>query len=217
MDVDPAATPTPPASHGPPHRPHSHSPRPPADPPASLAPKCPAKAAVWFVDAHAEMTCTDLDCHFHALIAAWTRVEAASRYESGSTKLSTTGRPVQVKTWVAHAQGKRPCDTSIPDVAVYAAGWQLWWDALQPAWRKRDGNGKWSVDGGYGRDGKEWGPLYQWGPNGTLNVVASLYFWGIAVRESTGPSKDLWEEAVLDVVWMLEGLAQYYEMWNGKF
>jgi hypothetical protein len=100
---------------------------------------------------------------------------------------------------------------------AYTTGWQVWWDSLQPAWRTKDAEGAWSVSGDYGDGGKEWGSLFQWGQNGILNIVASLYFWGVAVRESTPELQSVWEECVLDVVWMLEGLATYYEMWNCKF
>jgi hypothetical protein len=185
--------------------------------PVSVAPKCLPNAATWFVDAHAQMTKVELGCHFHALIAAWVWVEAASRYEQGPSKLSTINRPVQVKNWIAKERGKQPCDTSVPDPVAYAAGWQVWWDSLQPAWRTKDAEGAWSVSSDYGDGGKEWGPLFQWGQNGILNIVASLYFWGVAVRESTPELQSVWEECVLDVVWMLEGLATYYEMWNCKF
>jgi hypothetical protein len=73
------------------------------------------------------------------------------------------------------------------------------------------------VTGGYGVNGNEWGPLYQWGVNGMLSLVASLFFWGCAVRQSDGEIYSLWEKAVLDVGWMLEGLAIYYEKFNRKF
>jgi hypothetical protein len=55
--------------------------------PISVVPKCPPNAATWFVDTHAQMTKVELGCHFHALIAAWVWVEAASRYKQGPTKL----------------------------------------------------------------------------------------------------------------------------------
>ncbi|KAJ7867029.1 hypothetical protein B0H13DRAFT_1516023, partial [Mycena leptocephala] len=80
-----------------------------------------------------------------------------------------------------------------------------WWDSLQPVWRTKGADGTWSVTGGYGGDGKEWGPLFQWGQNGTLNIVASLFFWGVAVQ-STPESQSVWEDSVLDVAWILEGL-----------
>ncbi|KAJ7156552.1 hypothetical protein C8R43DRAFT_883837, partial [Mycena crocata] len=171
---------------------------------------CPAKAAQWFVDAHAEMTKEDLGPHFNAVVAAWTRMEAASKYKAGPTLLPTKGRPVQVTNWINRGQrGKRHCDTTVADPEAYEQQWQGWWDSLQPGWRTLDGDGCWSKTE-YGEQGKEWGALYQWGVNGTLSVLASLYFWGYAVR-SDSTRRLPWEAAVNDVAWMLEGMATYYE------
>jgi hypothetical protein len=163
------------------------------------------------------MTKEHLGCHFNAVLAAWIRVEAASKYESGPTTLSKTGRPEIITRWISRLRGKRACDTTIEDPAAYAVTWQGWWDTLQPKWRKKDADGAWSVTGGYGVNGNEWGPLYQWGVNGMLSLVASLFFWGCAVRQSDDEMYSLWEKAVLDVGWMLEGLAIYYEKFNRKF
>ncbi|KAJ7886965.1 hypothetical protein B0H13DRAFT_1889025 [Mycena leptocephala] len=180
-------------------------------------PQCPTKAAPWFIHAHEQVTKEHLGCHFNAVLAAWIRVEAASKYESGPTTLGKTGRPEIITTWISRLRGKRTCDTSIADPAAYAVTWQNWWDTLQPKWRKKDTDGAWSMTGGYGPNGNEWGPLYQWGVNGTLSLVASLFFWGCAVCQSDGEMYGLWEKAVLDVGWMLEGLAIYYEKFNRRF
>ncbi|KAJ7903971.1 hypothetical protein B0H13DRAFT_2334985 [Mycena leptocephala] len=177
----------------------------------------PRGAAPWFIHAHEQVTKEHLGCHFNAVLAAWIRVEAASKYESGPTTLSKTGRPEIITTWISRLRGKRTCDTSIADPAAYAVTWQNWWDTLQPKWRKKDTDGAWSMTGGYGPNGNEWGPLYQWGVNGTLSLVASLFFWGCAVCQSDGEMYGLWEKAVLDVGWMLEGLAIYYEKFNRRF
>ncbi|KAJ7044912.1 hypothetical protein C8F04DRAFT_1250155 [Mycena alexandri] len=184
--------------------------------PSSLPPPpaCPEKAPAWFVDAHAQMSHTALGPHFNAVLAAWIRVEAASRFEHGPTKLSAKNRPKQVANWIARARAKS-AGTTVHDPVAYAKEWQLWWDSLQPEWRTRDEDQGWSVSGGYGGDGKEWGPLFHWGVNGVLSVVASLYFWGIACADED--SKSMWESAASDVGWMLEGLAIYYEKWNRKF
>ncbi|KAJ7919706.1 hypothetical protein B0H13DRAFT_1523398, partial [Mycena leptocephala] len=165
---------------------------------------CPTDALPWFLHAHGQVTQQDLGCHYHALLGAWIRVEYASRFENSPTNLSTKGRPTQVGNWVAGLRGKRKCDVAVPNPADYAAGWQRWWDSLQPAWRKKGKDGKWTTDE-YGEGGREWGPLYQWGVNGMLNVVASLYFWGSAVAGGVD-SEDMrtWEEAVGDVTWMME-------------
>jgi hypothetical protein len=69
----------------------------------------------------------------------------------------------------------------------------------------------------YGKAGREWGPLYQWGVNGTLSIVASLYFWGRGVVDGEDALLREWEAAVVDVTWMLEGMAAYYELFKGRF
>ncbi|KAJ7666212.1 hypothetical protein DFH06DRAFT_985083 [Mycena polygramma] len=187
-------------------------------PAASQTPKCPAGAAQWFTQAHSQVTKEDLGCHFHAVLEAWTRMEAAAKYESSTVKLPKTHRPAQVDTWISRARGKRPADTTVHNPAAYAVGWQKWWDSLQPKWRTKDADGSWSTSDPYGGpNSQEWGNLYTWGANGTLSVVVSLYFWGVAVSQSEGEAQSLWEKAVLDVGWMLEGMAIYYEKFNHRF
>ncbi|KAJ7710042.1 hypothetical protein B0H16DRAFT_1745777 [Mycena metata] len=124
-------------------------------------PGCPPDVPAWFSGAYAEMTATALGPHFNAVLAAWIRIEAASRYEHADTKLLTKHRPKQVGTWIARGRTKA-ADTTVRDPRVYAAQWQLWWDGLRPAWRTRDKDGVWSVTGEYGGSGKEWGALFQW-------------------------------------------------------
>ncbi|KAK7000640.1 hypothetical protein R3P38DRAFT_3218926 [Favolaschia claudopus] len=175
---------------------------------------CPARAPKWFVDAHALMTAEDLDCHYRAVVAAWTRMEEVSRFERGPTNLPHKLRPQQVSTWIT--RNRRDAPPPVQNPAEYAAIWQAWWDSLQPSWRVRDEDGQWSTTSGYGQGGREWGPLYHWGVNGVLSIVASLYCWGQAVREDHD-MRVVWEAAVCDVVWILEGMATYYEMFKGKF
>ncbi|KAJ6518242.1 hypothetical protein C8R47DRAFT_959865 [Mycena vitilis] len=191
----------------------------PPTPPAALPP-CPADAAPWFVQARGEMVESDLGPHFHALIAAWTRIEYASCFQNGPTNLSAKGRPKQVGLWIANGRlvngRKRRADVEISDASAYALGWQEWWDRLQPKWRKRAKDGTWSVEGRY--DGQDWGPLYHWGVNGVLNLVASLCFWGRCVlANQVASDRRVWEVAVDDVTWMMEGMAVYYERFNRKF
>jgi hypothetical protein len=49
-----------------------------------------------------------------------------------------------------------------------------------------------------------------------LSIVASLYFWGHVVHEKSELCAQ-WDAAVGDVVWVLEGMAVYYEMFKCKF
>ncbi|KAJ6448363.1 hypothetical protein C8R45DRAFT_1133146 [Mycena sanguinolenta] len=181
--------------------------------PSTFAP-CPPKAAKWFADAHAAMTRVDLGCHYHALVDVWARMEEASRFEHGPTNLPSKFRPIQVTTWISRS--RRGIEPSVTDPSRYAIDWQVWWDSLQPSWRKKNANGEWIVVDGYGGGGREWGPLYQWGVNGVLSIVASLSFWGQAVQD-TPELRLQWERAVVDVGWMFEGMAKYYEMFKGKF
>ncbi|KAJ7700210.1 hypothetical protein B0H16DRAFT_1348823, partial [Mycena metata] len=178
--------------------------------------RCPPDAPLWFVNARSEVTEEKLGCHFDGLIAAWTRIEYASRFEHGPTNLSAKGRPKQVGRWVADGRQKKPrTDLSVPDPDGYAVEWRAWWDTLQPTWRIKGVDGIWSMDG-YGK-GDEWGPLYQWGVNGVLNIVASLYFWGCAISEDDSKRLRDWESAVIDVTWMMEGMAVYYEKFKRRF
>ncbi|KAK6971922.1 hypothetical protein R3P38DRAFT_2813181 [Favolaschia claudopus] len=191
----------------------------PAAPPASqplptTLPPCPAAAAKWFSDAYAAMTRVELGFNYQALIIAWARMEKASRYEHGPTNLSSKLRPAEVSTWIT--RGRRGYEPVVRNPAEYAKAWQKWWDSLQPEWRTKDTDGAWSVVSGYGGGGREWGPLYQWGVNGVLSIVASLCFWGRAVVDDS-VSRMTWEAAVGDVVWIFEGMATYYEMFKGKF
>ena len=170
------------------------------------------------MEARSEITKVDLGCHFHALVAAWTCVEAASRWENSGTNLSSKGRPKQVGNWIATGRGKRGTPPRVADPVAFAQEWANWWDSLQPEWRVKRKDGTWSTDGGYGKDGKDWGPLYQWGVNGTLSILAALYFWGCRiVDDKSAERKEVWEAAVNDVVWILEGMTIYYEMFNKRF
>ncbi|KAJ7889307.1 hypothetical protein B0H14DRAFT_2561806 [Mycena olivaceomarginata] len=83
---------------------------------------CPPQAASWFADAHAAMTKVDLGCHYHALVAAWTRIEQASRFEHGPTNLSPKGRPKQVTAWINRL--RKGTEPVFDDPETYAIQWQ---------------------------------------------------------------------------------------------
>ncbi|KAJ7817890.1 hypothetical protein B0H13DRAFT_2134198, partial [Mycena leptocephala] len=105
-----------------------------------LAP-CPSKAPAWFVDARAQVTAVNLGCHFHTLLAAWTCVEAASRFEHGPTNLSSKLCPSEVSVWVSNQRGKRGEEPRVTDACAYAKRWQPWWDSLQLDWRTKGKDG----------------------------------------------------------------------------
>ncbi|KAJ7093763.1 hypothetical protein C8R44DRAFT_645827, partial [Mycena epipterygia] len=148
-------------------------------------------------------------------VSAWIRVEAASKFAQGPTKLPAAGRPGQVGLWISRARWQRGvADPVVTNPGAYANEWQAWWDSLQPEWRVREADGAWS-NAEYRGKGQEWGPLTQWGVNGTLSIVASLYFWGCRAR-GDADLEEVWETAVLDVLWMLEGMAVFFEKFRRR-
>ncbi|KAJ7711502.1 hypothetical protein B0H16DRAFT_1343728, partial [Mycena metata] len=176
-------------------------------------PTCPPQAASWFVYTHEQMTQRHLGPHFNGLLAAWIRIEAASRFEHSSGAITKKMRPEQVNRWIQCGRGQRGNpDTSVPNPAQYERQWWAWWNSLQPVWRGKDADGDWSVAGAYG---KEWDGLLFWGQNGILSVVAALYFWGCAVQEDEECLR-AWERAVNDVSWICEGLALFHESFKKK-
>ncbi|KAJ7205085.1 hypothetical protein C8J57DRAFT_1259102 [Mycena rebaudengoi] len=121
---------------------------------------------------------------------------AASRFEHVDTNLPHKGRLVQVSRWIASQRGRRVADMAVPDPVVYAKEWQTWWDGLQPKWRVRGGDSRWTVGGIYGT---EWEDLFQWGVNGVLSLLVALYFWGCAIIGSTNEGHQLSWPVILKI------------------
>jgi hypothetical protein len=44
-----------------------------------------------------------------------------------------------------------------------------------------------------------------------------MTFWGRAVSGGEQPELEVWEAAVLDVTWMMEGMVAYYELFKRRF
>ncbi|KAJ6505488.1 hypothetical protein C8R45DRAFT_817264 [Mycena sanguinolenta] len=186
---------------------------PPPSPPASSPPPCPANAPEWFSQAREQVTAKYLGPHFNAVLAAWTRVEAACKFENPAHKLSPKNRPAMVGTWITGARGKKqaPPTVRMEEVPALELDFWKWWGSLQPEWRVKGANGSWVIGEEYGGEWED--ALLHWGVNSTLSVVACLFFWGCAVCESS----DLcarWETAVHDVAWILAGLAVFHEKFN---
>ncbi|KAJ7755925.1 hypothetical protein B0H16DRAFT_1458450 [Mycena metata] len=117
-------------------------------------------------------------------------------------------------------KGDNTAVVDLADLATYAVGWQLWRDLLQPEWRTKDKGRRWHMVHDFGvrsRRQRHVGPVVQVGVNGTLTIVASLYFCGLGVQAADTNAQGVWEKAVVDVGWILEGLALFYEKFNRKF
>ncbi|KAJ7168430.1 hypothetical protein C8R46DRAFT_1217834 [Mycena filopes] len=176
----------------------------------------PEDAPRWIKDNIAWLSRTDLGVHYASLLTALVRAEKAFGFDEETYgALPLEGRPKQVTAWIGAGRTRTKKIPAVNDVGAYADGWYAWWDSLQPAWRAKDREGRWKYGGDvkYGDD-EEWGYLDRPGPNGSLSVVAGLYFWGVC-EEQPVAVKERWAEAVQDVVWMLEGLTQSMSKSNG--
>ena len=85
---------------------------------------------------------------------------------------------------------------------TFVKAWNVWWRALQPDWHVSvDGEGRWDWE----LYGDDWHTLTIPGQNGLLSMVATLSWWGSAVKLAE-EGKAEWLEAVTDVEWMMTGL-----------
>ncbi|KAJ7846664.1 hypothetical protein B0H13DRAFT_1646557 [Mycena leptocephala] len=180
----------------------------PPQPSASVAVHLPPDAPRWLQGSIQQLQTQDLGCHFTALLAALVTLETKFGFDDEiAGTLPNDHRPSQIKTWIQGGRSRTKRLPPIRDLEAYIKEWRAWWDFLQPQWRTRDRNGEWAYGGDvqYGQD-DEWGHLDALGPNGCLSVVAALYFWGVDAGQTT-ETKVRWINAVLDVTWVLEGLA----------
>ncbi|KAJ7466771.1 hypothetical protein B0H11DRAFT_1732945, partial [Mycena galericulata] len=171
-------------------------------------PVVPANAPPWLAHAIGYLTDVDLGPHFEALLEAWVQVEVAYGFDTNPLRgLPSAGRPRAIEEWIKSGRGKKNKKRiSIGEVEAYRKSWQAWWDSMQPDWRTKDADGRYPAGGDHGSD---WASLDFPGQNGTLSVVAGLFFWGSArymLTELPVNAQEDWEAAVLDVAWMLEGL-----------
>ncbi|KAJ7159880.1 hypothetical protein C8R43DRAFT_881611 [Mycena crocata] len=178
--------------------------------PAGLQVVVPENAPNWLREVVHWLLERDLGCHFTALVAALVQLETAFKFDDGNeARLPVGSRPTPVTNWISRGRvSKTQKIPQVANVAKYAEQFMLWWDELQPEWRKRKKDGGWEFGGdvAYGKP-DEWGELDVPGQNGCLSVVAGLYIWGTCDNQSADVTAR-WELAVLDVTWMLEGLTQ---------
>lgn len=183
----------------------------------SITVAVPPDAPDWLRDSVKDLSKIDLGCHYASVLAALIRLEAAAKYApqtNGPQRLASSKvapRPTEISEWIKGGRGKKSKKSPVvSDVAKYTRSWDLWWDSLQLEWRKRDNNGRWRFDVGYGDD-SDWGVLDCYGTNGLVSTVAGLYFWGVAQLLGTEEQRARWENAVHDVVWVLEGLEMTFK------
>ncbi|KAJ7601458.1 hypothetical protein DFH06DRAFT_950371, partial [Mycena polygramma] len=172
----------------------------------------------WLGEVYGEVSTKDLGARYNSLLAVWTSLERAYGYEKKTGKVAwntkTAGRPPAVDKWVGVGRGRGGKGTlgngvgpPIDDVDAFDAGWWRWWSGFQPSWRVKDPAraDRFLRENYPAATAANWGSMRYPGPNGALNFVATVYWWGMAVA-AKGTSAESWAEAVEEVRWMLTGV-----------
>ncbi|KAJ7725154.1 hypothetical protein B0H14DRAFT_2276069, partial [Mycena olivaceomarginata] len=83
-------------------------------------------------------------------------------------------RPAQVSAWVQRARIGSP---EIKDVGKFAEEWAVWWQDINPAWRK--------ISLPMPKQDGVWDNMDLPGPNGFLNVLVCLKWWRGKLEEES--------------------------------
>lgn len=118
--------------------------------------------------------------------------------------LPTKKRPSQVGWWIAR---HRKLTTLPPktDAAAFERDVLLWWNDVQPAWRKGTGSlpvARYQPPSGSDEDVNGWDCLRKSGPNGFFLIILAFHWWGC----SAGMSHQ-WKTGVADLRRCLERLS----------
>ncbi|KAJ7106833.1 hypothetical protein C8R43DRAFT_906037 [Mycena crocata] len=125
--------------------------------------------------------------------------EKACGYSETGPRIGGGDRPEEVKAWVKG--GRKWFELTALDKASvgkigeegsFVERWWTWWRSLQPAERK------WTGEGLSCPSGMKWGRMATLcGPNGYMQVMLALLWWGTAVAGTEEESD--WTNAVADV------------------
>ncbi|KAK7018521.1 hypothetical protein R3P38DRAFT_2784330 [Favolaschia claudopus] len=182
-------------------------------------PPCPEDAGEWFQGVYVEVVVEPVGDCFNNLLVAWADLERAYLWVkkplTGRSSLSAANRPSQVALWIGAGRGLRGGPMSkgagptIGSVVKFEQNWWAWWASLQPPWRVRDAGHpeRFSREEYGAKTSEDWDTLRAPGQNGMLSVIATLYWWGVKLKDKVdGEEKRSWVEAVCDVKWMILGL-----------
>lgn len=169
----------------------------------------PDSAPNWLKMPLALLSAIDLGDSFRRLLNLLIRLEVCNGFKNGKRGFLKAGRPAQLTVWIVDGRGRSGASTLVTDTISFGKTWRAWWISLQPKWRCLEDASNWPSE--VEEYGDEWDTLDYPGANGFLGVVACLYWWGCSVQgkvdgvKVTGPVVD-WEEAVIDVGWILQGI-----------
>ncbi|KAJ7507609.1 hypothetical protein B0H11DRAFT_1664186, partial [Mycena galericulata] len=130
-----------------------------------------------------------LGAGWKGLVDLWWKLEESTKFATSVKSHPPRLRPKQVGVWVKNARKGTPA----LEVGAFSKQWWVWWRAINPDWREREGDLLKDGDG-------NWGVMECPGQNGFLNVLICLKWWGDRLE---GDSREDWEQAVGDVRWVL--------------
>ncbi|KAJ7055670.1 hypothetical protein C8F01DRAFT_1319600 [Mycena amicta] len=161
--------------------------------------------AGWFSNVLDEVSGEALGESFVGLVQQLVDLEREYGWRNGMGRLATASRPRQVGDWIQNYRKATPAKCGIPDLSAFTSKWWAWWHANQPRWRMYDERDRPLRSSEAPPDDAQWDKLVVPGQNGMTSFVAGLYWWGCKEKEAGVGSAD-WNEAVLDVTWVLRGL-----------
>ncbi len=165
---------------------------------SSIALDAPDGSPEWVIKALTLLRATALGSEWEKLIDTWLEFEGQSSF-TGSDYLTANSRPRAITDWIqrARAPNYRPV---IKSVSKFAESFAAWWSTMQPSWRVANSRDELSGD---------WEKIRRPGVNGLLSVMAALFFWGDAMKNTEAASNNeqaTWLKALNDVMYVLESL-----------
>jgi hypothetical protein len=170
--------------------------------PTDLArPTVPSIAPDWFRLGFREVTGEELGPTFNQILLRFIEIESAAGFTDKKKGFPSSGRPCELGKWIGGGRWRRSAPP-ITNIGNFEKTWWKWWAGLQPEWREGRESGN-LVRGIYG---DKWDDMTVPGPNGWLSIIACLYWWGCATRQSSQGHE--YEKALEDVLFMMDGLTQ---------
>ncbi|EAU92204.1 hypothetical protein CC1G_13019 [Coprinopsis cinerea okayama7 len=153
----------------------------------------------WVTSGQAYLTMEDLGVDWQGLVQVWVTFETRNAIlDTGSVRLpKPSARPKKLSQWLT--KKKFQDVLAKEEVAGFAKQWLVWWNAIQPAWRKNEE--EWGLPHPIGAGGRDLSSLKKPGFCGLFSVLVGLRWWS-GVVDTPVP----WKDAVADVRQCLEAL-----------
>ncbi|KAJ3513894.1 hypothetical protein NLJ89_g2691 [Agrocybe chaxingu] len=147
----------------------------------------PVSPPEWLTTAYSYLKEGIEDVGWLECIAEWFKFEQQVLLESTAHRLPVKKRPEALSRWLLSRKYPPP---AVEDPGMFKGEWMVWWNSLQPEWRRGAENAARPLPFGAGKEEEDVSSLRKGGPSGLVTVVIGLKWW------RTQPH---WNEAVADV------------------